>query len=629
MKTGFSMILSIGMLALTAAGTNIPMQSPDGETKVTVMVPESGQLQVKMSRGGRAVIETSPLGIQLDGIALGQRVALGKPQRSGHLDVYAQRGVHAVAVNQYKAARIPVTHTPSGLTYVLEVRVFDDGMGLRYVVPGSGARTVTGEATAFKLPAGSTIWGQENTQNYEAVYQGFAIEDAPEQKHFGPPLVIELPGKNGHAAITEAALFNYSGMTLQAQGGPSRLFKAVFEDDESWQLTGTVTTPWRVVMASADLNGLVNSDIVTNLNDPPAEALVDADWIRPGRAFWHWWSGIIGNWDSVAFENQFAWVDHAAEFGFEYYLVDAGWDFNWKQPSKDEWVLLKELCTYAADKGVGIYVWKRWQTGKTEGITMQGLDDPAMRRKFFRRCQDAGVAGVKIDFMDSESKKRIDYYTHVLKDAADYKLMINFHGANKPTGESRTWPNEISREGIRGLEFNKWSALPPEHYASLPFTRLLAGHGDFTPCTFNPEMLKGTTFALQLASAICFTSPLLHYADRPELYLKSPALDVIKAIPSVWDQTRVLPGSQIGDLAVMARRKGDTWFVGIMNGTDARSYTLDLSFLGEGSYQGVLLADNPDRPDALVRMEKTVDDSEAIEVDMNKGGGFVAMFTSP
>jgi len=627
MKSVLSISAILAQLALTAVGANIHIQSPNGTTKVTVMVPRNGQLQYKMSLRDKPVIETSPLGIQIDGTALGRDVQLGKPQRSGALDVYAQRGVHAVAVNHYRAARIPVTHRPSGMTYLLEVRVFDDGMGFRYGVPGRGLRTVAGEATAFTLPAGSAIWGQDNTSNYEAEYQPFRIEEVPAEKYFGPPLVVELPGQNGYAAITEAALFNYSGMTLRTGGGASRLLLAAFQDDETWSLRGTVTTPWRVVMASADLNGLVNCDIVTHLNDPPAAALAEADWIRPGRAFWHWWSGVIGNWDSVAFKNQFAWIDHAAEFGFEFYLVDAGWDFTWKQPGKDAWVLLKELCTYAADRGVGIFVWKRWRTGKTEGITMQGLDNRRMRREFFQRCKEAGVAGVKIDFMDSESKERIDYYTNVLREAADYELMINFHGANKPTGESRTWPNEISREGIRGLEFNKWSALPPEHYASLPFTRLLAGHGDFTPCTFNPEMLKGTTFALQLASAICFTSPLLHYADRPERYLQSPAVDVIKAIPSVWDQTQVLPGSKIGNLAVMARRKRNQWFVGIINGGEKRSYSLDLGFLGEGSYEAVLLKDNPDRADALVRSEKTVRAGDRIEVDMNKGGGFVAMLT--
>ena len=334
----------------------------------------------------------------------------------------------------------------------------------------------------------------------------------------------------------------------------------------------------------------------------------------------------MGNWDSVAFDRQQQWVDYAAEFGFECYLVDAGWEHTWKKPGKDKWDLLKELTTYAAERGVGIVVWKRWKTGRTEGIDMEGLDDPESRRNFFRRCKAAGAIGIKIDYMDSESKAMIDFYTAVLEDTADAQLMVDFHGANKPTGESRTYPHEVTREGVRGLEYNKWSALPPHHYASLPFTRFLAGHGDFTPCTFNVETLKGTTFALQLATAVCYTSPVMFYADRPELYLESPAVDVFKAIPSVWDETRVLAGSAIGDLAVLARRRGDVWFVGIINGGAQRPYELNLSFLGNGRYAAVLLADNPARPDSLVRTETVVQSSSSLPVRMNAGGGFVAMF---
>ena len=154
----------------------------------------------------------------------------------------------------------------------------------------------------------------------------------------------------------------------------------------------------------------------------------------PDRGFWHWWSGTMGNWDSVAFDRQQQWVDYAAEFGFECYLVDAGWEHTWKKPGKDKWDLLKELTTYAAERGVGIVVWKRWKTGRTEGIAMEGLDDPESRRNFFRRCKAAGAIGIKIDYMDSESKAMIDFYTAVLKDTADAQLMVDFHGANKPTG---------------------------------------------------------------------------------------------------------------------------------------------------------------------------------------------------
>ncbi len=621
-----AMVVVICGLSVSAGGRDVLLESPEGKTAATVSTDASGRLWYEVKRERRAIIEASPLGVTVDGVDLGAGVSLGAPARTSVDESYRWRGVHSTAVSRYNCAKIPVTHSGSGTKYTLEVRVFDDGAALRYIIGGDGARSVSGEATAFRLPAGCTVWFQTNTNNYEAQYQSSPIEQVPGGKHFGPPVVAEMAGGAGFAAITEAALFNYSGMTLRAEGGASRLLRAAFQDDKSWRLDGTIKTPWRVVIATSDLNGLVNSDIIANLNDPPPRELARARWIRPGRGLWHWWSGKIGNWDSVAFDRQFAWVDSTAELGFEYYLVDAGWELTWQKPGRDKWALLKELTDYAAKKKVGILVWKRWNTGRTEGFEMTGIDEAGGRRDFFERCRKAGAAGVKVDYMDSESKEMVDFYTDVLRDAAEFELMVNFHGANKPTGESRTWPNEVTREGIKGLEYNKWSVLPPQHYASLPFTRLVAGHGDFTPCTFNPEMLKGTTFALQLASAICFTSPVMHYADRPELYLNSPAVDVIKAIPSTWARTIVLPGSKIGDLAAFARlRSRSFWFVGIINGGGERTYELDLSFLGDGHYRCVQLADNADRPDDLVRSVTTVTPDRKIQVRMNAGGGFVAM----
>jgi len=615
------------VLSQVALGAGeVVVSSPAGTVSMTVGVNVQGQLYYRLSEGDRVVIEPSPLGITIDGVRLGRGVSLGKPVRQSKDETYATRGVHSMARNHYNGAAIPVTHDKSRTSYVLEVRLFDDGAGFRYVAERTGLHQVSGEDTAFKLPADSAIWFQTNVANYEEIHKRLMLADVPADTFMGPPVVAELPG-GGYAALTEAALFDYSGMTIRSSGDAAEPLEAAFQDDKNWELEGTIKSPWRVIMVSPDLNGLVNCDIIMNLNEPPSPELANADWIRPGRGFWHWWSGRMGNWDSVAFDRQFQWVDYAAQFGFECYLVDAGWEHTWKKPGKDKWALLKELTDYAAEKGVGIVVWKRWKTGRTEGIDMEGLDDPESRRDFLRRCQAAGAVGIKIDYMDSESKKMIDFYTDVLKDAARTQLMVDFHGANKPTGESRTYPHEVTREGIRGLEYNKWSALPPHHYASLPFTRFLAGHGDFTPCTFNVETLKGTTFALQLATAICYTSPVMFYADKPELYLKSNAVDLFKAIPSVWDETRVLAGSAIGDLAVLARRRGEVWFVGIINGGPQRSYELNLSFLGGGPYASVQLADDPARPDNLLRTETTVQASTSLSVKMSTGGGFVGMFS--
>ena len=572
----------VGMCVMAGAGglsDGMVVKSPDGRLSVSVGVDGTGQLVYRVDREGQAVVEASPLGVTVDGIPLGRGVAPGRAERWAVDETYVCRGVHSKARNRFNGVKIPIAHKPSGGTYTLEVRVFNDGVGLRYIVPGEGKHRVAGEDTAFILPEGCGVWFQTNTKNYEGIHERAAVGELKPNTFMGPPVVAELANDGGYVAITEAALFDYSGMTLRAVGESSRRLAAAFED-----------------------------------------------WIRPGRGFWHWWSGTMGNWDSVAYDRQAGWVDYASDFGFEYYLVDAGWEETWAKPGRDKWSLLGELTRYASDKKVGIWVWKRWKTGKTEGIEMEGLDDPASRREFFRRCKAAGVAGVKIDYMDSEAKAMVDFYTDVLKDAAVAQLMIDFHGANKPTGEPRRYPHEMTREGVRGLEYNKWSALPPSHYASLPFTRFVAGHGDFTPCTLNPEMLKGTTFALQLATAVCYTSPVMFYADKPEVYLKTQGVDVLKAIPSVWDETIVLPGSRIGKLAAIARRSGDKWFVGIINGGAARSYSLNLAFLGQAEYRSTQLVDTPQHADNLTRTDTTVHGGTTLAVAMNAGGGFVAVF---
>lgn len=610
-------------VVLGAVGQGI--KSTDGHIHFQVSAPD-GQLSYTVRWQERDVIEASPLGMMVDGKDLGEGVSVERIQNRRLVNrSYPTRGGHFKAQKHFRSGRVPVLHKASGMKYIVEVRVFDDGVAYRYVVDTWGPHEVSGEDSSFTLPDRCMIWYQTNTGSYEGIYEKHSIDDIPAETFMGPPVVVVLPEDGGYMAITEAALFDYSGMTLCPDKTHSRRLHAAFQDDKTWELVGEIKSPWRVIMISPDLDGLVNSDIIGNLNTPPSPDLARADWIRPGRGFWHWWSGKMGNWDSVAYDRQSRWVDYAAEFGFEYYLVDAGWEHTWKKPGKDKWALLSELCEYAKRKGVNIWVWKRWNTGRTEGIEMGGLDDADIRRDFFRRCKEAGTAGIKIDYMDSESKKVIEFYTDVLKDAADYHLMIDFHGANKPTGEFVTYPHEMTREGVRGLEYNKWSALPPSHYASLPFTRFLAGHGDFTPCTFNPEMLKGTTFALQLATAVCYDSPVMFYADKPELYLKTPAVDFMKAIPTVWDETKVLPGSKIGDLTIMARRTGTTWFVASINGGDRRSYELDLSFLGDGEFKTVLLTDDPKRPDNLIRTEKTLNAQSSLALKMNVGGGFVIM----
>ena len=385
-RLGFMMV-AFSLLAQTAMGVeDVSVTSPDGRIALVVSVDQQGRLTYQLSRGDVAIVEPSPLGLTADAVHLGRGVSLGQPERTSADETYSTRGVHPEARNHYNGAKIPVTHTKSKTKYTLEVRVFNDGAGFRYLLPGE--HELSGEDTAFQLPGGATIWGQTNTKSYEGLYEKYAIAELKADTYFGPPVVAKLTDGT-YAAVSETALFNYSGMSLRAVGDGSRRLAAAFEDDKKWTPTGEVVSPWRVVFVSSDLDGLVNSDIITNLNEPPLAELTNADWIRPGRGFWHWWSEPRRS-RGARFEDHPAWIDYASQFNFEYYLVDVGWERRWRQPGKDKWELLHELTDYAAKKNVKIWVWRHWKPQGREFHPLPGLDNAEFRRDYFRRVKQAG-----------------------------------------------------------------------------------------------------------------------------------------------------------------------------------------------------------------------------------------------
>ncbi len=615
---GIAILLSFTAISLTAeTAGGLSIKSPDKNLEAVISTDGSGHLTYELLRNGTAIIERSNLGISLNGTDLGDGVELSERVSIKTIDeTMSMRGSHSTTRNFYNTSVIELIHKSANKPWRLEVRMFNNGMAFRYALEESAPETIDGEPTSFNLPAGSEVHYQKNTKNYEGLYQ----KERPENIDgtIGMPVIVELAG-GGYVVIAEAALYGYSGMTLKTQ---QRTLQAVFEDDESWQAVpnkdSLIKTPWRVVMVANNLNDLVNNDIINNLNPPPSPELFgDADeWIKPGRALWSWWARSTS---ATRVRMQRKYADAASELGFEYILVDEGWEF-WMGLGKTKWDVLADLVDYGDTKGVKVWVWKHWKK----------LNNEIYRNNFFAKVKKTGVVGVKIDFMDSESKHVIDFYEAALIDAARHKLMVNFHGANKPTGESRTYPNEMTREGIRGLEFNKGlSRLTPDYNAILPFTRLLVGHADYTPTTFNPIRLGDTSYAHQLAMPIVYFSPVTHYAEQPELILDNPevapAMDVLKSIPTVWDETIVLKGSKLGKCAAFARRSGDRWFVGILNGNDPLTLKIALSFLGKGKHKAIVLADRMDDQAAFKRSEMTVRAGSILEAEMRGGGGFVVM----
>jgi alpha-glucosidase len=615
-----------------SAQQQLQLSSPDGTLSATLTSGQNG-LQWSLHRNDRTLIEPSPLGITIDGTDYGSQDIWGTPSLNTIRESYLWRGVKSTATNHCHGYSIPVTHGTSARNWTLEAKVFNDGFAYRYRIPGKASRIVRSERSSWTFPEKTTLWFQTDTRNYEGEYHSASPHeiplttggDSPATTHLGAPATAQLPD-GSLLLITEANLRNYSGISLKPTG-TSRI-KVAFEDDPSgFQYDGEILTPWRVTVAADDLNALVNTDVIRNLADPPNPNLfpdgAHTTWIKPGRALITWC--VFGN-DGAQWHLQKWFVDQCAALHCEYLLVDGGWrteQWGYLSGGADLWARLKEICAYASQRNVKIIVWTAFPEGRNDG---PGLTDPVARRDFFGHCRKAGVKGIKVDFFDSESRETLAAYEDLARLAAENQMLINFHGANKPTGESRTWPNEVSREGIREQEYLLWQDLPLEHYTALPFTRMIVGDSDFLPTYVRPEYLKNTTATFQMATAVIATSSFLCWPDHPDYYLASPFLGLIQAMPLVWDETHVLPGSQIGNRVGFARRSGDTWLVGILNGTQtAQDWTVNLNFLGDGEFFGTLYSDAAPHPQGVhVETSTTLTKDDHLQATLAPGGGYTA-----
>ena len=605
MKRSALAIAALISLCAQARAAQVEVRSPDGKAIITVM--DAGGLSYSVSFDHREVVAKSRLGIVADGVDLGADVRLGKSSLSRIRESYAMFGGHAQALNDYREATLSV-RSGGGEAYELDVRAYNDGVALRARLAAKAGRKVNGEVTEWKMSGNPRAWYQPDPVNYEGVFQDSRLSDLRPDEAIPLPITFTLPG-GGFALLTEANLLSYSDLGVQVASDHS--LRAFFHASKSgWTDDNAVVQPWRVIVLAHDLNALVNSDLIRNLCPPPSRELINADWIQPGRAVWQWWSS-----GGPKYSEQHQWVDWTKQLGFEYYLVDEGWK-NWRDSDRDGWACLHEVCDYAKTRGVKTWAW----------VNSGEVQTPATRTAFLDRAVAAGVVGVKIDFQPEADPQWVNWYDETLRDAAARRLMVDFHGANKPIGRERTWPNELTRESVRGHEYHilrYGRTLPRSHDCILPFTRFVIGAADYTPTVFNPKELRGFTWARELAQAIVFTSPFLCYADHPENYLSNPAVDVLKAIPATWDETVVLPGSEIGKCAAFARRKGKTWFVGVINGAQPTTLSFPLGFLGPGEYDLLQLGDAPGRDNDWQREIRTVKRGESVSLSLRPGGGGV------
>jgi alpha-glucosidase len=591
----------LGQTSTTPTAKTILVKSPDGKVQ-TELSAVDGSLRYRILVDGNQVLAPSDLGIVSDGKPLGRDVELGKPVFKLVNEQYRFFGAHAVAINHANEASIPaISHQES---FWIDVHVANDGVGVRLRLAAKQGRRIETDQSSWRFEGNPTVWADKLDASYESHYRTMSLDNLG-QEQYGMPLSLRVGGL--YVTVSEAALKDYGDLALRRSADGS-LQGVLYADPTGWTTDDAVIQPWRVTIIARTLSDLVNTTLVQNLNSPPADPLLaSADWIRPGRSSWQWMA--IG---SPRQDDQKQWVDMTKQLGYEYYLVDEGWE-HWTTP----WPALAEVVAYAKTQNVKIWLW----------VHSNEVKDPAARKEYFRKAVAIGVVGIKIDFPPQCNHWWSNWYYDTARDAAAYKLMVDFHGANKPTGMERTWPNVLTREGVRGHEWHMTRyqrILEPAHDTILPFTRYIAGPGDYTPTVFESKELQGISWAHEVAEAISFTSPFLCFGGNPKDFIANPAKDLLMAIPSTWDETRVLRGSDPGKVVAEARRKGDQWFVAVMNGGDTMEMDISLDFLARGDWRSSQLFDVKGHPDAWDRKEIKVTRTNQIHLVLDHRGGFVA-----
>ena len=656
MKALYLVLLALTPCATLAAEHQVA--SPGGG--LAVIISDAGGLNYRVAVNGWIVLTNSPLGLEFkDGTKLGLEAIITKSTTKRHNGRWENPfGNRRSVRDQWRELRLTLQEGgPQPRTFGLLVRVFDEGVAFRYDLPersGLGQFVLTNELTEFRFVGDYRCWGGLASASAEIYYPETRLSAIPQGRPGRPhqsvlPLLVETPV--GYFAIAESDLRDWAGLSLAGAGETA--VKAVLDrrSDGNGLVASAVPrfSPWRVLIFGPTAADLAGSDLIATLATP--SRLKDTSWIKPGACAWDaWWTGI-NPYDS-RYKNVEArgttpshkeYIDLAAEMGWPYQLLDWYWyegmtsyqkslhsppnavrgDFRKPVPEMN----LPELMAYAKSRNVRLLIWAHSLDIETFGV------DAAL--KYFAGL---GFAGVKIDFLNSQSQETVQWCEQVLAAAARHHLLINFHGTYKPTGLARMYPNFITQEGVLGNEYNKFGNTPvtPQHAVTLPFTRALLGPMDFTPGGFlnrapkdfkitSPTQVMGTR-AHQLALPVIYPSPLTVFCDSPKNYRGQAGLEFLRAIPTVWDESLVL-SAEVGKSIVIARRSGQRWYLAALNGGEATEFSVALQFLGRGKWRLHSFADDPKSSDYQTVVESTrgVDAKTVLPLSFAASGGFGAI----
>lgn len=623
------------LVPLLSVGAPLRMTCPDGRLSARVELLSGNAFLVMENREGRELVRVQ-LGLRTSvedfttGLTLTAQTEVEK-RTEQYTNIHGKQR----QVSKPYCQSVATLTNAKGAKLDVALRLSDDGLAFRYLLPVLGKeqspteRTFTDEQTTYIVPQENNRWLQKFVTSYEGdfPYQAGG-NNSPKTGAWNYPALFESTDGT-FMLITEANATRMYCTTHLDNSANANQYKVSFPFEwegcgqgsvtPTW--TGSWASPWRVVIAGA-LKNIVESTLVDDVSD--ATTLTDTSWIHPGRAAWVYWAYNHGTKD---FKTCCAYVDLAVEMGWEYVLFDWEWD------AMTNGGKLEDAVAYALQKGVKPWIW--YNSGGTHtGVRATPLDRMLThenRVEEFTWLKGLGIAGVKVDFFESDKQNIVNYYLDILEDAEKFKMMVNFHGCTLPRGWNRTWPHLMSQEAVYGAEQYNNAPYMTSNGARincmLPYTRNVVGPMDYTPVAFtNSQHPHHTTYAHELALSVAFESGLQHWADRPEGFLQLPeeAKQHMKQVPVVWDETRFLSGYP-GKSFVVARRSGNTWYVAGLNGEDKDcTLTVTPSFL-QGARDATVIADGPDDK----QFETTrhhLSASDALSIHCLPRGGFVIRF---
>ncbi|MGE5806305.1 MAG: glycoside hydrolase family 97 protein [Ignavibacteria bacterium] len=649
-KNSALIFLIIGILLYSPASPapqneNLTLASPDGSIQLTISI--SGSITYSVSYKGTILVKPSKISMIINGNKVFGENSKVLKSYTKFVDETTRPPVKqksALVRDLCNMLRIDFDKN-----YSLIFRAYNDGIAYRFKTHINDTITVTKENIEFNLADDYNIYFPEEDSFFshqERIYKFLKISQVPSSKFSSIPALIDC-GKT-KIGITEADLFDYPGFYLTHTDSNSLKLNAVFPGcpreveqtndrdvkvikhaDYLARTIGARDFPWRVLIITENDEDLIASQMIYRLASP--SKINNASWIKPGKVAWDWWNALniygVDFQSGVNTETYKYYIDFASEYGIEYVILDEGWYKAGNLLDVNPEINLSEIIDYGKQKNVGIILWVIWKT----------LDD--QWNVAFNMFDSLKIKGIKVDFMQRDDQWMVNFYERVAKEAAKRELLVDFHGAYKPTGLLRTYPNVISSEGVMGNEWNKWSEnITPEHTVTIPFIRMLAGPMDFTPggmlnaakedfkIVFNRPMTQGTR-CHQLAMYVVYESPLQMLCDNPSNYLKEgECLDFLSAVPTVWDTTIVLD-AKVSDYVLIARRSGNEWFIGAMTDLAPRNLTLNCSFLKDGDYNIEFYRDgvNAVRYAGDYKMVKSeISASDKLKLHLAPGGGWAA-----